>query len=392
MLVSKSNKQKLMKTALITGITGQDGAYLAELLLEKGYMVHGVKRRASLFNTDRIDHLYQDPHAKDVRLKLHYGDMTDSMNITRIIQETQPDEIYNLAAMSHVKVSFDIPEYTANADGIGTLRILEAVRLLGMEKKTKIYQASTSELYGLVQAVPQSESTPFYPRSPYAVAKIYAYWITVNYREAYNMFACNGILFNHESPLRGETFVTRKITRAAAKIALGLQTDLYMGNLDAQRDWGHAKDYVEAMWLILQQEKPEDYVIATGITTRVREFIKMAFAEVGMSLRFEGNGIDEVGVLDKIDEVKYIKATGNSVDKFKIALNAVVVKVDPNYFRPTEVELLIGDPTKSQTKLGWKPKYNLQSLVEEMMTSDVKLFQKDIHLSKGGHSILKQAE
>jgi GDPmannose 4,6-dehydratase len=381
-----------MKTALITGITGQDGAYLAELLLEKGYMVHGVKRRASLFNTDRIDHLYQDPHAKDVRLKLHYGDMTDSMNITRIIQETQPDEIYNLAAMSHVKVSFDIPEYTANADGIGTLRILEAVRLLGMEKKTKIYQASTSELYGLVQAVPQSESTPFYPRSPYAVAKIYAYWITVNYREAYNMFACNGILFNHESPLRGETFVTRKITRAAAKIALGLQTDLYMGNLDAQRDWGHAKDYVEAMWLILQQEKPEDYVIATGITTRVREFIKMAFAEVGMSLRFEGNGINEVGVLDKIDEVKYIKATGNSVDKFKIALNAVVVKVDPNYFRPTEVELLIGDPTKSQTKLGWKPKYNLQSLVEEMMASDVKLFQKDIHLSKGGHSILKQAE
>ncbi|MDG1279213.1 MAG: GDP-mannose 4,6-dehydratase [Algoriphagus sp.] len=381
-----------MKTALVTGITGQDGAYLAELLLEKGYMVHGVKRRASMFNTDRIDHLYQDPHAKDVRLKLHYGDMTDSMNITRIIQETQPDEIYNLAAMSHVKVSFDTPEYTANADGIGTLRILEAVRLLGLEKKTKIYQASTSELYGLVQAVPQSESTPFYPRSPYAVAKMYAYWITVNYREAYNMYACNGILFNHESPLRGETFVTRKITRAAAKIALGLQSDLYMGNLDAQRDWGHAKDYVEAMWRILQQENPEDYVIATGVTTRVREFIKLAFAEVGLTLRFEGNGIHEEGVLDQIDAVQYKKATGNEVEDFKMALNTAVVKVDPNYFRPTEVELLIGDPTKAQTKLGWKPKYNLQRLVEEMMAFDVKLFQKDIHLSKGGHAVLRQAE
>ncbi len=381
-----------MKTALVTGITGQDGAYLAELLLEKGYMVHGVKRRSSMFNTDRIDHLYQDPHAKDVRLKLHYGDMTDSMNITRIIQETQPDEIYNLAAMSHVKVSFDTPEYTANADGIGTLRILEAVRLLGLEKKTKIYQASTSELYGLVQAVPQSESTPFYPRSPYAVAKMYAYWITVNYREAYNLYACNGILFNHESPLRGETFVTRKITRAAAKIALGLQSDLYMGNLDAQRDWGHAKDYVEAMWRILQQENPEDYVIATGVTTRVREFIKSAFAEVGLTLRFEGNGIDEEGVLDQIDAVQYKKATGNEVEDFKMALNTVVVKVDPNYFRPTEVELLIGDPTKAQTKLGWKPKYNLQRLVEEMMAFDVKLFQKDIHLFKGGHAVLRQAE
>ncbi|MCW4469577.1 GDP-mannose 4,6-dehydratase [Flavobacterium sp. MFBS3-15] len=381
-----------MKTALITGITGQDGAYLAELLLEKGYMVHGVKRRASLFNTNRIDHLYEDPHATDLRLKLHYGDMTDSMNLTRIIQETQPDEIYNLAAMSHVKVSFDTPEYTANADGIGTLRILEAVRLLGMEKKTKIYQASTSELYGLVQAVPQSETTPFYPRSPYAVAKMYAYWITVNYREAYGMFACNGILFNHESPLRGETFVTRKITRAAAKIALGLQKDLYMGNLDAQRDWGHAKDYVEAMWRILQQETPEDFVIATGVTTRVRSFIEMAFAEVGLKLGFEGEGIDEVGKLAGIDKDIYESTTGMKAEDFPIELGAVIVKVDPMYFRPTEVELLIGDPTKSQTKLGWKPKYDLAALVKEMMESDVALFQRDIHLTKGGHRILKQVE
>jgi GDPmannose 4,6-dehydratase len=380
------------KTALITGITGQDGAYLAELLLEKGYMVHGIKRRSSLFNTDRIDHLYQDPHAKGIRLKLHYGDMTDSMNITRIIQETQPDEIYNLAAMSHVKVSFDIPEYTANADGIGTLRILEAVRLLGMEKKTKIYQASTSELYGLVQAVPQSETTPFYPRSPYAVAKMYAYWITVNYREAYNMYACNGILFNHESPLRGETFVTRKITRAAAKIALGLQNDLYMGNLDAQRDWGHAKDYVEAMWRILQQDKPEDYVIATGVTTRVREFIKMAFAEVGLQLRFEGEGVAEVGILERINAVVFKQATGKEVTAMKLPIGCSVVKVDPMYFRPTEVELLIGDPTKAQTQLGWKPKYDLKALVAEMMAADVKLFQKDIHLTEGGHTILNQVE
>ncbi|MCF6132694.1 GDP-mannose 4,6-dehydratase [Flavobacterium wongokense] len=384
-----------MKTALITGITGQDGAYLAELLLEKGYMVHGIKRRSSLFNTDRIDHLYQDPHAKGIRLKLHYGDMTDSMNITRIIQEVQPDEIYNLAAMSHVKVSFDTPEYTANADGIGTLRLLEAVRLLGLQNKTKIYQASTSELYGLVQAVPQSETTPFYPRSPYAVAKIYAYWITVNYREAYNMFACNGILFNHESPLRGETFVTRKITRAVAKIALGLQKDLYMGNLDAQRDWGHAKDYVEAMWRILQQETAEDYVIATGITTRVRDFIKMAFNEVGFKLRFEGEGVEEVGVLEAIDADRYQAALGKDCVAKDISVPAIgstIVKVDPSYFRPTEVDLLIGDPSKSKTKLGWQPKYNLEMLVEEMVASDVKLFQRDIHLAEGGHKILRQAE
>ena len=383
-----------MKTALITGITGQDGAYLAELLLEKGYIVHGIKRRSSLINTNRIDHLYQDPHATDIRLKLHYGDLTDSMNLTRIIQETQPDEIYNLAAMSHVKVSFDIPEYTANADGIGTLRILEAVRLLGMQKKTKIYQASTSELYGLVQAVPQSETTPFYPRSPYAVAKMYAYWITVNYREAYDMFACNGILFNHESPLRGETFVTRKITRAVAKIALGLQKDLYMGNLDAKRDWGHAKDYVEAMWLILQQETPEDFVIATGITTKVRDFIKMAFDEVGFKLRFEGEGVNEIGVLESINQEKYNKSVGQSLPKEfqQTQLGTVLVRVDPAYFRPTEVDLLIGDPSKSKNKLGWRPKYDLPMLVEEMVAADVELFQKDIHLVKGGHKILNQAE
>lgn len=384
-----------MKTALITGITGQDGAYLAELLLEKGYMVHGIKRRSSLFNTDRIDHLYQDPHQKDIRLKLHFGDLTDSMNLTRIIQETQPDEIYNLAAMSHVQVSFEIPEYTANADGIGTLRILEAVRLLGMTKKTKVYQASTSELYGLVQAVPQSETTPFYPRSPYAVAKIYAYWITVNYREAYNMFACNGILFNHESPLRGETFVTRKITRAVAKIALGLQNDLYMGNLDARRDWGHAKDYVEAMWRILQQDNAEDYVIATGITTKVRDFIKMAFDEVGFQIKFVGQGIDEKGMLESIDLQKYKKAMGASFNTEQILLPEIhteIVKVDPQYFRPTEVDLLIGDPTKSKTKLGWQPKYDLPMLVEEMVAADVKVFQKDIHLIQGGHTTLTQAE
>src|SRR5690554_7170358 len=379
-----------MKTALITGITGQDGAYLAELLLEKEYIVHGIKRRASLFNTDRIDHLYQDPHVEDQRLFLHYGDLTDSMNLTRIIQETQPDEIYNLAAMSHVKVSFDTPEYTANADGVGTLRILEAVRLLGLEKKTRVYQASTSELYGLVQAVPQSESTPFYPRSPYAVAKLYAYWITVNYREAYGMYACNGILFNHESPLRGETFVTRKITRAVAKIALGLQSELYMGNLDAKRDWGHAKDYVEAMWRILQQEEPEDYVIATGVTTKVRDFINMAFSHVGFTLRFEGEGTDEVGILDKIDDGFVKENLG--VQSLKVKEGDVLVKIDPNYFRPTEVDLLIGDPTKANTKLGWKPKYDLAMLVEDMMTSDLALFKKDIHLLNGGHTILNQVE
>jgi GDPmannose 4,6-dehydratase len=382
-----------MKTALITGITGQDGAYLAELLLEKGYKVHGVKRRSSLINTDRIDHLYQDPHEEDPRLILHYGDMTDSMNLTKIIQETQPDEIYNLAAMSHVKVSFDIPEYTANADGIGTLRILEAVRLLGMEKKTRIYQASTSELYGLVQAVPQSETTPFYPRSPYAVAKMYAYWITVNYREAYDMFACNGILFNHESPLRGETFVTRKITRAVSKIALGFQKDLYMGNLDSKRDWGHAKDYVKAMWLILQQDKPEDYVIATGVTTKVRDFIKMAFDHIGFTLRWKGEGVNEVGILDSIDEEKYESATGQSLNlSISNLLNQELVRVDPRYFRPTEVDLLIGDPTKSNTKLGWKPEYDLPALVEDMMSSDIKLFRKDLQLAENGHEILKRVE
>jgi len=382
-----------MKTALITGITGQDGAYLAELLLEKGYMVHGVKRRSSLFNTDRIDHLYQDPHEKDRNLKLHYGDMTDSMNLTRIIQETQPDEIYNLAAMSHVKVSFDTPEYTANADGIGTLRILEAVRLLGLEKKTRIYQASTSELYGLVQAVPQSETTPFYPRSPYAVAKMYGYWITVNYREAYDMYACNGILFNHESPLRGETFVTRKITRAVARIGLGMEQKLYMGNIDARRDWGHAKDYVEAMWRILQQDTAEDYVIATGITTTVRDFITMAFAEIGFKMRFEGEGVDEKGILEAIDADVYgavIAECAESVNTPEIG--SVLVSIDPAYFRPTEVDLLIGDPTKSKTKLGWTPKYDLPMLVQEMVAADVTLFKKDIHLLNAGHKVLRQAE
>jgi len=381
-----------MKTALITGITGQDGAYLAELLLEKGYMVHGIKRRASLFNTARIDHLYQDPHAKDVRLKLHYGDLTDSMNLTRIIKETQPDEIYNLAAMSHVKVSFDTPEYTANADGIGTLRILEAVRLLGMEKKTKIYQASTSELYGLVQAVPQSESTPFYPRSPYAVAKLYGYWITVNYREAYGMYACNGILFNHESPLRGETFVTRKITRAVAKIALGLQHQMFMGNLDAKRDWGHAKDYVEGMWRILQQDIPEDFVLATGITTKVRDFIKMSFEEVGIKIVFEGEDQNEIGRFSGLDKDIFETITGLSAEDFSLKQGDVLVSIDPEYFRPTEVDLLIGDATKAKEKLGWIPKYDLNGLVKEMVSSDVILFRRDLELKKSGYAILKQAE
>lgn len=361
-----------MKTALITGVTGQDGAYLSELLLSKDYMVHGIKRRSSLINTQRIDHLYQDPHEKNVQFQLHYGDMTDSMNLTRIIQETQPDEIYNLAAMSHVQVSFDTPEYTANADGIGTLRLLEAVRLLGMEKKTKIYQASTSELYGLVQQTPQTEKTPFYPRSPYAVAKLYAYWITVNYREAYNMFACNGILFNHESPLRGETFVTRKITRAVAAIAYGKQDCLYMGNIDAQRDWGHAKDYVEAMWRILQQDTPDDYVIATGVTTSVREFIRMAFDEVGMHLRFEGEGVEEKGIVDAIDRDVVAEKLGEKYAKQILSLqNKTVVKIDARYFRPTEVELLIGDATKARTKLGWEPEYDLDSLVKEMIYCDL---------------------
>lgn len=379
-----------MKTALITGITGQDGSYLAEFLLDKGYMVHGLKRRASSFNTSRIDHLYQDPHEKNQRFQLHYGDLTDSMNLTRIIQETQPDEIYNLAAMSHVKVSFDIPEYTANVDGIGALRILEAVRLLGLEKKTKVYQASTSELYGQVQAVPQSEKTPFYPRSPYAVAKMYAYWITVNYREAYTMFACNGILFNHESPLRGETFVTRKITRGVAKIALGMQDVIYMGNLDANRDWGHAKDYVEAMWLILQQDQPEDYVIATGITRKVRDFIQMAFAEIGFQLRFEGEGVAEVGILDYFNDV-VVDTVLNGL-KSKIQIGDVLVRIDPRYFRPTEVDLLIGDATKAKTKLGWTPKYDLAGIVQEMVASDLDLFKKDLELLTAGHTVYRSEE
>ena len=363
----------MAKVALVTGVNGQDGAYLTELLLSKGYIVHGIKRRSSLFNTARIDHLYQDPHEKGIKLTLHYGDLTDSTNLIRIIQETQPDEIYNLAAMSHVKVSFDTPEYTANADGIGTLRILEAVRLLGLTTKTKIYQASTSELYGLVQEVPQKETTPFYPRSPYGVAKLYAYWITVNYREAYNMFAVNGILFNHESPLRGETFVTRKITRGVAKIALGMQDKIYLGNLDARRDWGHAKDYVEAMWRILQQDQPEDYVIATGITTPVREFIRMAFAEVGITLEFRGKGVEEKG---------YVTASENPY--FQVPAGKEVVAVDPKYFRPTEVDLLIGDPTKAMTKLDWQPKYDLPMLVKDMVESDVELFKKEKLLKDSG--------
>ena len=365
---------------MITGVTGQDGAYLAELLLENGYIVHGIKRRASQFNTDRIDHLYQDPHERNVRFKLHYGDLTDSTNLIRIIQEVQPDEIYNLGAMSHVKVSFDMPEYTANADGIGTLRILEAVRLLGLQSKTKIYQASTSELYGLVQEIPQKETTPFYPRSPYAVAKLYAYWITVNYREAYNMFACNGILFNHESPLRGETFVTRKITRGVAQIALGLTDKLYMGNIDAKRDWGHAKDYVEAMWLVLQQDKPEDYVIATGVTTSVRDFIKMAFEEVGVEIEFKGEGVEETGIVR------------SCTDEYTFKVGQEVVKIDPRYFRPTEVELLIGDPTKAQQKLGWKPKYTLKEMITEMVEADLHAFKREQVLISNGFHVARQHE
>lgn len=376
-----------MKTALITGITGQDGAYLAEFLIKKGYKVHGLKRRSSLFNTERIDHIYQDPHIENRNFELHYGDLTDSTNLIRIVQEVQPDEIYNLAAMSHVYVSFDTPEYTANADGIGTLRLLEAIRILGLEKKTRIYQASTSELYGKVQAVPQNETTPFYPRSPYAVAKLYAYWIMVNYREAYGMFASNGILFNHESPQRGETFVTRKITRAVARIALGMQKELYLGNLSAKRDWGHAKDYIQAMWLILQHSKPDDFVIATGITTEVREFVRMAFAETGVTVVFKGSGVDEIGVVDSVsDDTKYrdIKQFVNQGD--------VVVRVDPRYFRPTEVDLLIGDSTKARTQLGWKPEYDLQKLVAEMVNSDLKLMKKDRYLRDGGFHILNYFE
>ncbi|WP_298881824.1 GDP-mannose 4,6-dehydratase [uncultured Polaribacter sp.] len=375
-----------MKVALITGITGQDGSYLAELLLEKGYIVHGIKRRASLFNTDRIDHLYQDPHDPNQRLKLHYGDLTDSMNLTRIIQECQPDEIYNLGAMSHVKVSFDMPEYVGNVDGLGTLRILEAVRILGLEKKTRIYQASTSELFG---GLPENknergfydENSPLYPRSPYGVAKIYGFWITKNYREAYDIFACNGLLFNHESPRRGETFVTRKITRAVAKIALGLQEKIFLGNLEAKRDWGHAKDYVRMMWMILQADKAEDWVIATGVTTTVREFVRMAFKEVGIELEFKGKGIEEKA---------YVKACNNK--DFQVEIGKEVLSIDPSYFRPTEVDLLLGDPTKAKEKLGWVPEHDLASLVKDMMKGDVALMKKDVDLLKAGHEILKQVE
>jgi GDPmannose 4,6-dehydratase len=365
----------MTKTALITGVTGQDGAYLAEFLLNKGYIVHGIKRRSSLFNTERIDHIYEDPHIENRNFILHYGDLTDSTNLIRIIQQCQPDEIYNLAAQSHVMVSFETPEYTANSDALGALRILEAIRILGLTEKTKFYQASTSELYGKVQEVPQSETTPFYPRSPYAAAKLYAYWITVNYREAYNMFACNGILFNHESPLRGETFVTRKITRAVSKLHLGLQEKLYIGNLDAKRDWGHAKDYIEGMWLMLQEEEPEDFVLATGVTTTVRDFIIKSFAELNMTLKWEGEGVDEKGIIVDNNNHPHIK-TGS-----------VVVEVDPNYFRPTEVDLLIGDATKAKEKLGWTPKYNLDELVSEMMKEDIKRFSEKITLQKGGFSV-----
>ena len=381
------------KVALITGITGQDGAYLTEFLIKKGYTVHGIKRRSSMFNTDRIDHLYQDPHVENRNLILHYGDLTDSLNLTRIIGEVQPDEIYNLAAMSHVKVSFDTPEYTANADGLGVLRILEAVRLLNLIPKTRIYQASTSELYGLVQEVPQRETTPFYPRSPYAVAKLYGYWITVNYREAYHMHASNGILFNHESPLRGETFVTRKVTRAVSRIVLGKKKKVYMGNLSSKRDWGHAKDYVRAMYAILQQDEPSDYVIATGITTTIRDFIRMAFEEIGVGIRFKGEGIDEVAIIESIDEGLFVKKVGDAyLENFKKRVGEEVVGVDPQYFRPTEVELLIGDATKARTRLGWEPEYSLAALIEDMMKNDIKLMKKESYLKEGGYKILNYFE
>lgn len=370
-----------MKKALITGVTGQDGAYLTEYLLKKGYIVHGIKRRSSLFNTDRIDHLYLDPHIENRNFVLHYGDLTDSTNLIRIIQEVQPDEIYNLAAQSHVKVSFETPEYTANADGVGTLRLLEAIRILNLTEKTRIYQASTSELYGLVQEIPQSEKTPFYPRSPYAVAKLYAYWITVNYREAYNMFACNGILFNHESPIRGETFVTRKITRAVSRIALGMQEKIFLGNLSAKRDWGHAKDYIKAMYLMLQVDEPDDYVIATGITTTVRDFVKKAFEALDIEIYFEGEGINEKG---------YVKKCNNKA--FQLKPDVCVIEVDERYFRPTEVELLIGDATKAKEKLGWEPQYDLDGLIQDMIKSDVKLMQKDTYLKQGGYSTLNYFE
>ena len=382
----------IQRVAFITGVTGQDGAYLSEFLLRKGYIVHGLKRRTSLFNTDRIDHLYQDPYVENRNFILHFGDMTDSTNLTRLIQEIQPDEIYNLAAMSHVAVSFETPEYTGNADGLGTLRILDAVRLLGLEKKTRIYQASTSELYGKVQEVPQSETTPFYPRSPYAVAKLYAFWITVNYREAYNMYACNGILFNHESPIRGETFVTRKITRATSRIALGLQDKLHLGNLDAKRDWGHAKDYVRAMYLVLQQDIPDDYVIATGVTTEVREFVRLAFSEIGIKVEFKGVGVEEKGFIAEVDVNLFSERVGSEFVELVKGINHPIVEVDAAYFRPTEVELLIGDATKSRTKLNWKPEYDLAALVEDMMISDVKVMKKETYLKEGGFRILNYFE
>ena len=399
----------LQKTALITGITGQDGAYLAEYLLKKRYKVHGIKRRSSLFNTDRIDHIYEDPHVENQMFILHYGDLTDSMNLTRIIQEVQPDEIYNLAAMSHVAVSFETPEYVANADGIGTLRILEAVRLLGLTKKTRVYQASTSELYGMVQEVPQTEKTPFYPRSPYAIAKMYAYWITVNYREAYQMHASNGILFNHESPIRGETFVTRKITRAISRIALGMQEKVFLGNLSSKRDWGHAKDYIRAMHAILQQDEPDDYVIATGITTTIRDFIKMSAAEIGLEITFKGKKADEKGYLTGIDESVFKEKVGekylnliksrlistplqDEVEANSSQTEKSIVAVDPQYFRPTEVELLIGDPTKAQTKLNWKPEYDLNGLIKDMMQSDIHLMKKDAYLKDGGFRTMNYFE
>jgi len=368
-----------MKKALVTGVTGQDGAYLSEFLLNKGYIVHGIKRRSSLFNTQRIDHLYEDPHIDNRHFVLHYGDLTDSTNLIRIIQEVQPDEIYNLGAQSHVKVSFESPEYTANSDAVGALRILEAIRLLGLEKKTRFYQASTSELYGLVQEVPQTEKTPFYPRSPYAVAKLYAYWITVNYREAYNIYACNGILFNHESPLRGETFVTRKITRAAAKISLGLQDKLYLGNLDAKRDWGHAKDYIEGMWLMLQQDEPEDFVLATGKTTTVRDFVRMSFQQLGIELEFTGKGKEEKAV---------VKAAADNPE----LIGKEIVNVDENYYRPTEVDLLIGDPSKAREKMGWTPKYDLDALIKEMVHADLELFNRDQLLKEAGYRVNNQYE
>lgn len=383
----------MSKVALITGVTGQDGAYLSEYLIKKGYTVHGLKRRSSMFNTDRIDHLYQDPHDENRNMILHYGDMTDSMNLTRIIGDIQPDEIYNLAAMSHVKVSFDTPEYTANADGIGTLRVLEAVRLLNLSQKTRIYQASTSELYGLVQEIPQKETTPFYPRSPYAVAKLYAYWITVNYREAYGMHASNGILFNHESPLRGETFVTRKVTRAVSRIVLGLQKKVFMGNLSSKRDWGHAKDYIKAMYLILQQDTPDDYVISTGVTTTIRDFIKMSFNEVGVTVGFKGQDEKEEGFISEVNDEVFSKIVGaEHLAGFKKRIGESVVGVDPAYYRPTEVDILIGDNTKARTKLGWEPSYDLKALCQDMVIHDVELMKKEEYLKNGGYRILNYFE